>query len=47
MAGPGAARPEVRHYNSALEDHFVVVLWGQRHAGVHLILSGRSRNDKL
>jgi proline iminopeptidase len=32
--GPGASETGVvRHYNSALEDHFVVVLWDQRYAG--------------
>jgi proline iminopeptidase len=32
--GPGTSETGVvRHYNSALEDHFVVVLWDQRYAG--------------
>jgi proline iminopeptidase len=32
--GPGSSETGVvRHYNSALEDHFVVVLWDQRYAG--------------
>jgi proline iminopeptidase len=32
--GPGTSETGVvRHYNSVLEDHFVVVLWDQRYAG--------------
>jgi len=32
--GPGSTElPLVRHYNSVLEDHYVVVLWDQRGAG--------------
>jgi pimeloyl-ACP methyl ester carboxylesterase len=32
--GPGQSEtPVVRHFNAALEDHFVVVYWDQRYAG--------------
>jgi proline iminopeptidase len=45
--GPGTSETGVvRRYNSALEDHFVVVLWDQRYAGVRSIRSGQSRRDR-
>lgn len=35
--GPGSAdAPIARHFNAALEDHFVVVYWDQRYAGQSL-----------